>query len=96
MASRSRSTHLAGVRQVTNNIEIEPPKVASSAVRAAIESALQRHATREAHRIGVEIKDGVVTLRGTVRSWSERTAAVGAATGTPGVRNVIDQLHLEL
>ena len=36
-----------------------------------------------------------VTLSGTVGSWSERRAAVGAAGAIHGVRSVRDQLHLE-
>jgi osmotically-inducible protein OsmY len=88
--------NLLGVRQVVNKIEIEPPKLAPTVVKTSIEAALQRHASREAQRISVDVRDGEVTLRGAVTSWDERTAAINAAIGTPGVRSVVDQLSVEL
>ena len=87
--------NLAGVRGVRNDIVVKPPKVATSEVKKAIENALDRQAEREAERIRLEVLDGNVTLFGTVRSWPERQAVVGAAKGTPGVRSVDDKLRVE-
>jgi len=42
----------------------------------------------------VASSNGTVTLRGTVRSWSERDAAVAAAWAVAGVRAVHDHLTL--
>jgi osmotically-inducible protein OsmY len=64
-------------------------------VRTAIEGALERQAQREASRIGLEVKDGRVSLSGVVHSWAEKEAVIGAATGTPGVRGVEDHLRIE-
>jgi osmotically-inducible protein OsmY len=87
--------NLAGVRGMRNDIVVKPPKVAASEVRKSIENALDRQAEREAERIRLEVLDGKVTLFGTVHSWTERQAVVGAAKGTPGVRSVEDKLRIE-
>jgi osmotically-inducible protein OsmY len=87
--------NLAGVRGVSNSIEITPPKVLPLEVRGAIEQALERQAEREAHRISLDVQDGRVSLSGIVHSWAEREAVVGAARGTRGVRDVQDRLRIE-
>jgi osmotically-inducible protein OsmY len=87
--------NLEGVRRVTNHIEVRPPQVSPPVVRQAIEEALERHVAREASRMTVEVQDGRVTLSGSVRSWAEREAAVGAVRGTPGVRKVEDHLRID-
>jgi osmotically-inducible protein OsmY len=35
-----------------------------------------------------------VTLRGKVHSWSERTAAQGAAWSAPGITQVVNELQV--
>jgi osmotically-inducible protein OsmY len=87
--------NLAGVRAILNKLEVKPPKVATGDVRHAIEAALDRQAEREAGRIKVEVRDGEVTLSGTVHSWAGIQAVIGAAKGTPGVRTVQDRLRIE-
>ncbi len=87
--------NLAGVRGVTNKIEIKPSMVNPTDVRRSIEGALERHAEREAKRINLDIRDGRVILSGKVRSWAEKETVVGAAKGTPGVRLVDDQIKIE-
>lgn len=87
--------NLEGVVMVSNRIEVRPPRVSVPAVRLAIEAALERHVAREAKRMTVEVQDGSVTLSGSVRSWAEREAAVGAARGTPGVRKVESHLRID-
>jgi len=44
--------------------------------------------------VQVDVSGSTVTLRGDVRSWPEHTAAVGAAWSAPGVRKVVDELHV--
>ena len=82
------------VRAVINELVVDPARIAEAAARKAIEAALERRAAREASRIEVAVFEGVATLRGTVHSWTERQAVVGAARGTAGVRRVEDRLQL--
>lgn len=86
--------NLAGVREVVNHIAIKPSRVKPGDVRGSIEAALERQAEREARRIEVEIRDGRVSLTGTVHSWAEKQAVIGAAKGTPGVVAVEDHLRI--
>ena len=83
-----------GVFHVADEMIVHPPSLAEDEMRASIEAALHRHADREARKITIHARDGVVTLSGTVGSWAERTAIVGIVRGTRGV-NVVDD-HLQV
>ena len=87
---------LAGVRGVTNKIEVKPPKLAAADLRETIEEALERRAEREAKRIKVEVHDGAVKLSGPVRSWAEKRAILGTVSHAPGVRAVDEHLFVDL
>lgn len=86
--------NLAGVRGITNKIQIKPTEMAQD-VRKSIEDALARHASRDARGIGVEVRDGQAIVSGVVHSWTERQTVLGAVTGTKGVRSVDDRLQVE-
>jgi osmotically-inducible protein OsmY len=81
---------LEGVRWVTNDITVDIPKIAPSALRTTITQALQRHVAREASHIHVDVQGDTVVLSGNVDSWHERRAVLGAAKGTRGVRRIDD------
>jgi osmotically-inducible protein OsmY len=88
--------HLAGVRLVINDIVVNPPEgVRPGDVRQAVHDALGRRTARECERLKIESHDGFVTLSGSVHTWAEKKAAIGAARGTPGVRSVKDELRIE-
>ena len=59
-----------------------------------IEDALKRQAIREAQHIKITVDGDTVTLRGAVHSWHERLAAQGVAWSAPGVRSVVNELHV--
>ena len=48
-----------------------------------------------AHNVKIVTQDGVVTLRGPVKSAQEKQAVVAAAQKAPGVKRVDDQLEIE-
>jgi osmotically-inducible protein OsmY len=85
--------YLAGVRGITNDIEIEPAASAAD-VRTKIEKALRRSAEMDASRIKVDASGGTVTLSGNVQSWAEMKQAESAAWGAPGVRNVLNRIEI--
>jgi osmotically-inducible protein OsmY len=87
--------NLAGVRGVVNQLAISAPHVDANVVRTGIEEVLERRAEREAKRIKVTVSEGTVTLTGSVNSWLERQAVLGAARSSPGVRSVEDHLRVE-
>ena len=86
---------LTGVRGVINQITVMAKAVDSSRIKADIEDALERQAEREARRIGVSVKDGVVMLTGRVRSWVEKDTIDRVVGFAPGVRRVDDRLVVD-
>lgn len=86
----------AGVRGVANNINVTTKPVHVQDVKGKIEAALKRNAEIDSKKIVVQTSDGKVTLSGSVRSWVERQDAVNAAWSAPGVRNVVDQIRIQV
>jgi len=85
---------LTGVKGVTNLIRIKP-RVQPRDVKERIESSFERQAILDAKRISVQVSGGEVTLRGRVRSWSERHEAEKAAWRAPGVWKVNNYIAVE-
>ena len=86
---------LLGVRGVTNKISIDAPVITAAGIRSSIEKALQRRATREARHLTIDVRDGVVALRGTVDSWAEKNAVERLARYTPGVRKLVNEITVD-
>jgi osmotically-inducible protein OsmY len=87
--------NLTGVKFVIDRLQVSGPTVEASKVKQSIEDALERRAERTANRIAVSVVGGTAKLSGTVRSWQERQAVVGAAKFTPGVHDVEDSLRID-
>jgi osmotically-inducible protein OsmY len=92
-AAENAVRNLTGVNAVINLIRVKPTANASE-VKVKIENALRRAAELDAQRIMVDVVNDKVTLRGTVRSWAERSGAERAAWSAPGVRQVEDDLSV--
>ena len=85
---------LAGVKGVTNLIVVKPHSTPVE-IKKKIEDALIRNAQLDAERITVEVRGSKVTLRGTVRAWSEREEAERVAWSAPGITSVENQILVE-
>jgi hyperosmotically inducible protein len=90
IATRTISS-MRGVTGVSNLIRIGGDAAALD-IAEQIGKALQRHAQREAKHIAVNVREGTVTLTGTVDSLAQRSAVRGVAWSAPGVRAVVDNL----
>jgi osmotically-inducible protein OsmY len=86
---------LTGVKGVVNLIEISS-RVSTYDVSQRINEALRRRAKLDADNIDVEARNGTVTLKGTVHSWTEHAEAESAAWGAVGVTRVDDRLTVRL
>jgi osmotically-inducible protein OsmY len=84
---------LAGVKFISNKIEIKP-KLEASDLKEKIEKALLRATERESKQISVNVHGSNVVLDGYVRSFAEMKAVEGAAWGAPGVTRVEDNLKV--
>lgn len=79
--------HVRGVIAVLNHIKVTPKSEARD-VHHRIVEALHRNADFDARHISVSIREGVVTLTGTVMSWLQRDAVERAAASAPGITRV--------
>jgi osmotically-inducible protein OsmY len=85
--------HIGGVLGVVNHIEVATRTVQRD-VRRRIVQSLHRNADLDARHIEVAVTDDMVTLTGTVASWSQREAAERGAGSAPGIRQVDNQIRV--
>jgi osmotically-inducible protein OsmY len=93
-AAERAVSKLSGVIAVIDRIRLKP-SVAPADVRQQIEKAFLRNAALAAEGVEVDVVGTTVTLRGKVRSWTERAAAETAAWAAPGVTEVVDHIALK-
>ncbi|MCY2958871.1 MAG: BON domain-containing protein [Planctomycetota bacterium] len=86
---------IAGVRGVMNKVVVRANPVDAAQIRSSIQQALVRQTEREVKRIDVRVQDGVVTLSGMVRSWSEKVAIERLASHERGVHRVQNDLAVD-
>jgi osmotically-inducible protein OsmY len=95
MEAERAVSHLGGVRDILNRIDVAMPSPSPDDVRTAINEALHRRATHQASHIHVAVDGSTVTLIGTVQSAQERRAVIGAVGHAPGISEVVDRLQIE-
>lgn len=96
-ANKLRAEEIAGNRsgvlEVRNELAVVPTKrIADREIADDIVAALERNSLVDPEDVDVSVRDGEVTLRGTVPSWGARRASRQAAWYTAGVTEVRDHL----
>ena len=100
-AGRDRAVAIAkatdGVKGVTSNLRIAPAASATSdgIIKAKIYGQLMTDRALEGSDVDVDVDNGVVTLKGHVRSAAGQTRAAAIAKGTAGVKSVTDNLTVK-
>ncbi|RKR87517.1 osmotically-inducible protein OsmY [Micromonospora pisi] len=80
---------LAGVRGVTNGVDVRPTGAPTTdELERLVVNALVRSAETDVDRIGVEVQGDLIVLTGVVDSWPERIEAERVAWSAPGVAAV--------
>jgi osmotically-inducible protein OsmY len=93
----------AGAQVVANQIAVIPPGVESEArtVNSDLDAAIKKNldaalVQNNLHKtVNYDVKNGVVTLTGEVRSEARRTNAATVAAGVPNVQQVVNELQVK-
>jgi len=78
-----------GVRSVINRIDVNPLRVRSDEqIREDLAAALSHDPATKTYKVSAAVKDGVVTLSGSVHSFKENNLCVRIAEDVSGVKKV--------
>jgi len=91
-AAADAIARLAGVAAMNNHIAVVPRTLSDDDIRLGIERAIERRLPLAARHIKVAVKNGSVTLTGSVQFYSDRLQAGKAAWMAEGVREVENKL----
>jgi len=90
-AAEDAVKHIRGVVEVFNHLAIRP-RMERRDVQKRIVRALHCNADLDARHINVGIEADVVTLTGTLSSWTQRETAERAAGSAPGIARVDNRI----
>jgi osmotically-inducible protein OsmY len=99
-AAEEDARKVSGVTNVQNELQVVPSQNRSAVdardddIEKAVKRAIDARGDLRSLGIGVEVKNGVVRLSGTVPSQGQRLAAAVTARGATGVRSVRDDLEV--
>jgi osmotically-inducible protein OsmY len=103
MNAANLAKSIAGGLVVANEIAVLPPGAQSTAkdissdldggIKKNLDAALIEHGLKD--NVNYDVKNGVVTLKGEVRSESTRAAAQQIAATVPNVQQVVNKLDVK-
>jgi osmotically-inducible protein OsmY len=95
LAAEDEAESVKGVLAVVNDLEVKPLVRLDSQIRGDVISKLAIDPVTESYELNVDVDDGVVTLSGTVDSYSEKAVAEEVAEGVKGVKEVVSLVTYE-
>jgi osmotically-inducible protein OsmY len=84
-----------GVRAVVSRVTVRPVKRTDAQIREDIEQALLDDPATEVYEVSIKVKDGIVTLGGSVDSWVKTALSERRAKGVGGVMEVRNRIIVE-
>lgn len=79
---------IKGVRSIVDQVTVTPGARTDEQLNADVASLLQHDTATRPYTIGVEAKDGKVTLSGTADSYQQKTLFADIAKTVPGVKSL--------
>ena len=103
MQAESIARSIAGTQVVSNQISVRPPGQESTAkkVESDLDKGIEKNldAVLVQHRLAKDVRNdvnnGVVTLKGSVRSQSQRATVEKLAAQVPNVKQVVNELEVK-
>lgn len=87
---------LTGVMKITNMLTVVPTKaILDDVIADDVVQAINRSYIVDVNDIDVQVKNGIVTVSGTISNRVEYEAALDAVSNTFGVKDVVDRLHIK-
>ncbi|MDI1255475.1 MAG: BON domain-containing protein [Flavobacterium sp.] len=93
-AAKNAVCNLIGIKGITNNIIVSSSSK-DRIEKKDIEFAIERNGAIDNKDIGVYVFDNVVTLKGHVDSWYQKSEAGRIAWNAPGVKQVENDLYVD-
>jgi osmotically-inducible protein OsmY len=89
------ASDLHGVRGLVNTLTVAPTEsIVDQAIGENIVATLKHTGSINVRSLDIEVKDGIVTLSGTIPNAATRRAILNAAKNASGVIDVVDQLKI--
>lgn len=83
-----------GKNYSTKDLKVMPPSVPDYEIQRNIATAIPAHCQVEIHDLGIEVRDGNVTLKGATTALHHQTIAAYVASNTKGVKSVTNNIRV--
>src|SRR6185503_3302735 len=95
--AEKRVRKVKNVDGVRNHVQVAGPSVTDDEVRENLSTKLRYDRVGYGivfNNLGVDVNNGVVTIAGNVRDYSDRDSALAIVSTTSGVKDVIDEIDV--